>query len=272
MTDVTEITAPATLRGAYLASRPTHSFNDIPDRRERLDAMQQLVDSKFSQLADPHSWALFADGLSRFPHLSPANVLLVLDQHPTATRLDTHRGWLAHERVPIERGIAVLIPSVRYKRVDGKTVWDGGRPVMEEVRQRPATLFDYTSTAGAVTPAPWEERQDMPREGFLDDLRAAAAAIGYSVENRRDAAPRERRVFALIHGHDDRTKVLSLAHDLGTAASGIEGADLFAYALCMSNGMSVPALPVPADPQRTVTSARTGLRRVLQRTRFRNQR
>lgn len=271
MTDVTVMDAPATLRDAYFATRPTHSFNDIPDRAERLAAMQHVVDERFASLSDPAQWTVFCEGLARFPHLSPANVLLVQDQHPAATRLNTHRGWEMRERAPISRGIAVLVPTVRYKRVDGKTVWDGGRPVMEEIRQRPSTVFDYTSTAGAFLPLPWEEQQLDPRDGFMDDLRAAAAAIGYAVEGRRDGAPIERRVFALIHGQDDRTKALTLARDLGAAAGGTVGAELFAYALCMSNGMAVPAPAVPDDPQRTVASARSALRRVLQRTRFRNQ-
>lgn len=264
------MTTPVTLRATFLAGRAAHSFNDIPDRSDRLRAMTALVEDRFARLDDPAQWAGYADGLARFPQLSPANILLVLDQHPSATRLLTHRGWLALERTPIERGIAVLIPSVRYKRVNGRTVWDGGRPVIEETRQRPATLFDYSSTAGAHVPTPWTEREVEPRAGFLDDLRAAAAAIGYSVEARRDAAPGERRVFSLIHGQDTRTKALGLARDLGSAAGGAAGADLFAYALCMANGMEVPAPAVPANPQQAVSSARSGLRRVLQRTEFRN--
>lgn len=271
MTDVTVIDAPATLRDAYLATRPTHTFNDILDRRDRLAAMQQCVDDAFASVGTPKGWSAFAEGLARFPHLSPANILLVLAQHPSATRLHTHRGWQALERTPLERGIAVLIPTVRHKRVNGRVVRDGGRPVMEEVRQRPATVFDYTSTAGVHLPLPWEERQAEPRDGFLDDLRAAAAAIGYAVENRRDHAPVGRRVFALIHGQTDQQKATGLARDLGVAASGEDGADLFAYALCMSNGMQVPMPEVPADPQRAIDSARAGLRRVLQRATFRNQ-
>lgn len=271
MTDVTVIDAPATPRDAYLATRPTHSFNDIPDRAERLNAMQQLVDERFSALAGAEQWVSFCAGLARFPHMSPANVLLIQDQHPAATRLNTHRGWEMLERAPVERGIAVLVPTVRYKRVNGKTVWDGGLPVMEEIRQRPSTVFDYASTAGTFLPRPWEEAQHDPRDGFMDDLRAAAAAIGYAVEARREGAPRERRVFALIHGQDERTKALSLAHNLGAAAGGVVGAGLFAYALCMSNGMKVEEPVVPEDPQGAVLAARTGLRRVLQRTRFRNQ-
>lgn len=263
MTDVTETAAPT-------LTRPRHSFNDIPDRRERLTAMHELVGSRFAALSAPTSWDTFARALARFPQLSPANILLVLDQHPEATRLNTHRGWLALERTPIERGIAVLIPSVRHKRVDGRTVWDGGRPVVEEVRHRPATVFDYTSTAGAHQPVPWQTRSPQPLDGFLDDLRAAAAAIGYAVEARRDAAPAQRRVFALIHGQDDRARVHGLARDLGAAAGGVVGADLFAFALCMANGMDVPVPAVPTDPQAAAASARSGLRRILQRTGFRN--
>lgn len=272
MTDVTVTATSATLRDAFLASRPTHSFNDIPERPTRLTAMQELVESRFTELDTQAGWEAYLDGLARFPHLSPANILLVLAQHPGATRLNTHRGWLALERTPIERGIAVLIPTLRHKRVDGRVLRDGGRPVMEEVRQRPATVFDYTSTAGTYLPVAWEERQDAPRDGFLDDLRAAAAAIGYSVESRRDNAPLERRVFALIHGQSDRQKTMTLARALGAAAGGNAGADLFAYAMCMSNGMSVPAPARPDDPHLAVTSARAGLRRVLQRITFRNQR
>lgn len=271
MTDVTTMDAPASLRESYFATRPTRTFNDISDRSERLAAMQHLVDEQFAALAEPAHWAAFCEGLARFPHLSPANVLLVMAQHPSATRLNSHRGWEMRQRAPIERGIAVLVPTIRHRRVGGVTTWDGGRPVMEEVRQRPATVFDYTSTAGAHLPRPWDERQDDPRDGFMDDLRAAAAAIGYSVEGRRDEAPGDRRVFAVIHGTDERTKALTLARDLGAAAGGAAGAELFAHALCMSNGMEVPAPEVPVDPLPVVTAARTGLLRVLQRTRFRNQ-
>lgn len=271
MTDVTVTAVPATPRETYRAVRPVCSFNDIPDRTDRLAAMRQFVDDSYARVTTGPAWEQFAEGLARFPQMSPANVLLVLGQHPSATRLNTHHGWQLLERTPLERGISVFIPTIRHKRVNGRTVWDGGRPVMEEVRHRPATVFDYTSTAGAHVPAPWEVRQDQPLDGFLDDLRAAAAAIGYSVESRRDAAPGYRRVFALIHGQDEREKVVGLAGQLGAAAGGSAGAELFAYALCASNGMQVPVPALPAAPHEAIASAHAGLRRVLQRTSFRNQ-
>lgn len=234
--------------------------------------MRHLVDERFAALTSWPSWESFAEGLARFPSLSPANVLLVQAQHPTATWLNSHRGWQVLERQPVARGIALLIPSIRHKRENGQTMWDGGRPIVESIRQRPTTVFDYSSTAGAHIPEPWDAPQHLPREGFMDDLRAAAAAVGYSVESRRDLAAAHRRVFTLIHGQDDRQKALHLAQQLGEVTCGEEGADLFAYALCMSNGMHVRVPDLPDDPQRAVVAARRGLHRVLQRTRFRHQR
>jgi hypothetical protein len=247
-----------------------HSFNDIVDRSERLVAMQLLAEKRFAELDDPDAWAEFADGLARFPRLSPANVFLVLDQYPGATWLASHRTWASVQRTPVERGIAVLAPSMRQKRVNGRAVWDGGRPVVEEVRHRPATVFDYTSTAGHILERPWSQPSPTPPEGLIDDLRAAAAAIGYAVESRLAEAPAERRVFALIHGQSDADKAQRLAHDLGAAAGGIAGAELFAYALCTANGFEVPRPAKPVDPRAAARSARSGLQRVLQRTSFRN--
>ncbi|SDH33472.1 hypothetical protein [Microbacterium sp. 77mftsu3.1] len=267
---MTATISPSPLRAEYLSTRPRHSFNDVADRYERLAAMTALVASETARLAEPAAWAAFAAGLAKFPTLSPANVLLVLDQHPLARRIDSHFGWGCLQRTPVERGIAILRPSVLYKRVNGLTVWDGGRPVVEEVRHRPATVFDYSQTAGAVMETPWTIAQIEPRDGFIDDMRAAAAAIGYAVESRRDEAPAQRRVFALIHGQDDRTKAMRLARDLGRAAGGEAGADLFAYALCTANGMDVPVPPLPVDPEVAAAAASSGLRRVLRRVEFRN--
>jgi len=258
-----------TLREEHLATRPRHSFNDIPDRHARLAQMLDVVDARLSALGHTDRWAEFAAGLARFPHLSPANVTLIQDQQPDATWVATHHGWGTRERVPVERGIAVLIPTIRYRRVDGRTVWDGGRPVVDEVRHRPATVWDYTSTAGSHIPPLWEQPSLDPLDGFIDDLRAAAAAVGYAVEARRDEAPAHRRVLALIHGQTDRDKALKLARDLGRAAGAGDGTDLFAYALCAANGMDAPAPTVPADPQATTAAASIALRRILRRTTFR---
>lgn len=259
----------ATLRDDFLATRPRLSFNDIPDRSARLERMLSVVHTGLDGLRLPEEWTRFARGLALFPHLSPANVLLILHQHPDATWVATHHGWGALERVPVERGIAVLIPAVRYRRIHGRTVWDGGRPVVDEVRHRPATVWDYTSTAGQHIPPLWEEPSDDPLDGFIDDLRAAAAAVGYAVEARRDEAPASRRVLALIHGQSDRDKATKLARDLGRAAGAREGADLFAYALCAANGMLVPRPQVPEDPQAVAVAASSALRRILRRTTFR---
>ena len=272
MTDVTEMATPAAVRAHALATRPRHSFNDIPERRDRLDTMLRLVHARLAELGSADAWGQYVSGLARFPQLSPANVLLVLEQHPDATWLSTHRGWGSLERTPIERGIAVLIPTIRHRRVDGRTVWDGGRPVVDEVRHRPATVFDYSSTAGAHIPPLWDEPTRDPQDGFVDDLRAAAAAVGYAVEARRDEAPAGRRVIALIHGHSERQRALKLAHELGEAAGARDGAALFAYALCTANGMDVTAPAQPADPVPIVTAASSALRRILQRTGFRNMR
>ncbi len=264
-----EIAAPATLREVL---RPRHTFNDIPDRVERFAAMQQAIDARMSRLSDPLVWGEFIQTWARFPHLSPENICLILDQQPHATWLNTHRSWGARERTPIQRGIAVIFASVRQLPQGVIPRWDGGRPITSEVRHRPGTLFDYTATAGAPLEPVWTEAQNEPREGFLDDLRAAAATIGYAVEARRDEAPEWRRVFALIHGQTERQKTVRLAHQLGAAAGGEAGAELFAYTLMTVNGMTVTAPQVPADPHAAVASARAGLRRILQRTTFRNYR
>lgn len=270
MTDVNVMVPAAQLRTQYEATRPRHSFNDILDRDERLTAMQQLVDARLTALGTLAGWEAYLSGVARFPHLSPANILLVLDQHPTATRLSSHRGWANVQRVPVERGIAVLAPSLRQRRRGGHPLWDGGRPVQDEVRHRPTTVFDYSSTAGAHLEPVWDERADSPREGFVDDLRAAAAAIGFAVEARRTEVQDGRLVLALIHGQTEQQRARKLARDLGVAAAGEDGADVFAYALGMANGMLMPPPPIPADPLAAVASARTGLHRVLQRTTFRN--
>lgn len=232
--------------------------------------MLAAAEAGLDRLGDGEYWSRFVSAFGRFPQMSPANIALILDQQPAATRLRTHRGWLAVERTPIERGIAVLTASMRYKRVAGRTVWDGGRPVLEEVRHRPSTVFDYSSTAGTHLPERWSELTEDPPEGFIDDLRAAAAALGYSVESRRDAAAPSRRVFALIHGHSDREKALSLALQVGVAAGGPAGAELFSYVLCSANGLSVEQPVVSVARREAVHSARSGLRRVMQRTGFRN--
>jgi hypothetical protein len=261
---------PTDLRERAQRARPLHSFNDIPDRKARLAEMLGVVARGMSSWHEPDAWTRYLDGLARFPRLSPANILLVLDQQPHATWLSTHRGWQAQQRRTIERGIAVLTPSMRVKRENGRPVWDGGRLVVEEAWHRPATMFDYTATSGAQLERPWSKLSEGAPVGFVDDLRAAAAALGYAVESRRDAAPTSRRVLTLIHGQSEEQKAWGLARALGAVASGSVGADVFAYALCHGSGFATPAPAVPQDPAAAVSAARAGLQRVLLRTSFRS--
>lgn len=265
---MTDVNVKAARDGATTLAMPAFSFNDVTDRRERLILMQQAVNDGASAIAQ--NWTSFSRTLARFPWLSPANILLVMAQHPEARLLASRRRWMSAERVALQRGIAVLAPVLRHSsNPDGSKLWRNGRPVVEATRHRPASVFEYAATAGAPVVLPWERLSGAPRPGFVNDLVAAAGALGFAVEVRAGASDK-RRVLSLGEEPTDAGSVRALARAVGVAAGAGEGADLFAFALCQANGLVAPMPALPEAPWPAVVACRRALREVLGSTRFVN--
>ena len=66
-----------------------------PQERERRRAEQrELVRASIEQLRTSDGWQAYLKARRRFPSYSWRNVLLILHQHPTATRVAGFRAWL----------------------------------------------------------------------------------------------------------------------------------------------------------------------------------
>ena len=66
-----------------------------PEEREQRRAEQrELVRASIEQLRTSDGWQAYLKARRRFPSYSWRNVLLILSQHPTATRVAGFRAWL----------------------------------------------------------------------------------------------------------------------------------------------------------------------------------
>lgn len=143
---------------------------------DRTRQLHEQLETQLEQLVSSQDWADMLTVASRFHRYSMRNVMLILCQRPTATRVAGYKTWqgLGRQVRKGEKGIAVLAPCT-YKRESE----DG-----EEVRVlrgfKVEHVFDLAQTDGdtIVEVAPVLLDGEAP-EGLWDSVAKQIAAAGF---------------------------------------------------------------------------------------------
>jgi antirestriction protein ArdC len=184
------------------------------------DLIKQLTEG-VATLTTTQEWERWLRAQRSFHRYSFSNVLLILRQFPSATRVAGFHRW--HELGRFvrkgERGIAILAPVPR--RVEADDDPDALVPVVTGFR--PAYVFDVSQTEGEPLPEIAHRLDGDDPAGASVRLEKVAAELGYNVnvtqlpgERNGDCAPELRRIRV-----SDRLapaqRVKTLAHELAHA-------------------------------------------------------
>ncbi|MBR1857856.1 MAG: ImmA/IrrE family metallo-endopeptidase [Oribacterium sp.] len=156
-------------KGAEVAEqKPKYdSKKTAEDRKQEMKEITDRLEKGVSEIFQSEKYQKFLDTMSKFPHYSLNNNLLIMMQKPDATLCQSYTGWKQMGRFVKkgEKGIRILAPSP-YKiereqnKLDEKgiTVLDkDGEPVKETVQInvtafKPVSTFDISQTEGEPIP------------------------------------------------------------------------------------------------------------------------
>ena len=236
------------------------------DRAERLAEIHSQLEHQVAELTTSEDWARMLDVAARFHHYSPNNVLLILSQMPTASRVAGFQTWKSLDRWVRkgEHGIRILAPC-RYKVEDHETGED--RWILRGFTV--VSVFDISQTDGAELDEPimpalldgeapaglWQSLEMQVSAAGFSLVRCDSAAEIGGANGRTDFGARTVTVRADV---SDAQACKTLAHELGHILCGHE-AELFAgcrgrleveaesvaYIVCASAGMVAEAYSLP---------------------------
>lgn len=150
----------------------------------------EMLEAGIRELQSGEAWRSYLDVQARFHQYSFGNVLLIVRQRRTATRVAGFHTWkdLGYSVRKGEKGIAILAPMIVRKKVEAE---DGREETVERiVTFRVVYVFDQAQVDGGpdAKPIPTSipggcERltADAPAE-LLDRLHTVAAELGYKVD------------------------------------------------------------------------------------------
>jgi hypothetical protein len=160
-------------------------------REQRRAEQRALVVASIEQLRSSDGWRAYLNARARFRSYSPRNVLLILAQHPTATRVAGFRawlelGWCVRKGSTVIRLWAPCPPSKRQLKA-----WrDAGANPDEKPRTgwRLASVFAQDQVAELPPPArpaplepPIAEIRGDSHEDLTPNLVGLAGVVGYTV-------------------------------------------------------------------------------------------
>ena len=262
---------------------------------DRLAALHDRLTAQVEALVQSQDWKDFLAVAARFHRYSANNVLLILSQMPTATRVAGYRRWqsLGRQVRRGEAGLAILAPCVSRARPLDEAEADE-RPELARVLRgfRVAHVFDISQTDGEPLA---EVRPELlaghAPEGLWDCLAAQVADAGFVLRRGECGGANGRtdylaRVVTVRHDVDDAQAVKTLAHELahvwlhdpgdGTHHRGLAEveAESVAYVVCAAAGLpsedySLPyvagwAAGDPATVRRTAERVVVTARRALE--------
>ena len=233
---------------------------------DRLAALHDRLTAQVEALVDSQDWKDFLAVAARFHRYSANNVLLILSQMPTATRVAGYRRWqsLGRQVRRGEAGLAILAPCVSR-----------GRPLEEaEVDERPelarvlrgfrvAHVFDVAQTEGEpladVRP---ELLAGQAPEGLWNSLATQVADAGYRLERGQCGGANGRtdfrtRMVTVRDDVDDAQAAKTLAHELAHVRLHDPGdahhhrgvaeveAESVAYVICSAAGLASDDYSLP---------------------------
>jgi antirestriction protein ArdC len=242
-------------------------------REQRRAQQRELVLASIEQLRSSDGWRAYLAARARFRSYSARNVLLILQQHPTATRVAGFRAWLELGWCVTKGSTAIRIwapcpPSQRELRA-----WrDAGADPVEKPRPgwRLASVFAQDQVAELPPPAqpaplepPIAEIRGDSHEDLIAELISLAHEIGYTV-SFGDTGPadgvcaiKDKRI-AVAERLEANGRLVALIHELAHAlvaedpdaprldyAQGELIAESVAFCCCQTVGLDISANSIP---------------------------
>ena len=233
---------------------------------DRLAALHDRLTAQVEALVDSQDWKDFLAVAARFHRYSANNVLLILSQMPTATRVAGYRRWqsLGRQVRRGEAGLAILAPCVSRGRPLEEAEADE-RPELARVLRgfRVAHVFDVAQTEGEpladVRP---ELLAGQAPEGLWNSLATQVADAGYRLERGQCGGANGRtdfrtRVVTVRDDVDDAQAAKTLAHELAHVRLHDPGdahhhrgvaeveAESVAYVICSAVGLASDDYSLP---------------------------
>lgn len=228
----------------------------------KIEQAKQMLEESLERLAEElerggsETLARFLDALSKFHRYSFGNVMLILTQRPTATRVAGFHTWRKLGRFVKkgEKGIVILAPMTLKKREDKNGETDGEDRDDEKtyLAFRAVHVFDLSQTDGEPLPEPATVTGDpgantgrlkifIAERGiafdYADDLGTAdGVSTGGKIRVRSGLAPAEEfsvlvheLAHELLHRTEDRTTLTRTVREVE--------AEAVAYAVCRAVGL-----------------------------------
>jgi len=201
----------------------------IASSTRRDDALDRLSQG-IARLTSSDAWRSWLRVQARFHSYSFSNAILILGQHPAASRVAGFHTWrrLGRHVLRGQHAIWILAPvRRRVKTGDGP---DDAAPVVAGFR--PVPVFDIAQTEGEALPEVCTRLVGDDPLGAYDRLVQVAGSIGFTVqehafrgEKNGDCAHRTRSIRVatrLAPAHRVKTLAHELAHALLHADAGAE--------------------------------------------------
>ncbi|PPF09976.1 hypothetical protein C5C86_13625 [Rathayibacter sp. AY1E4] len=190
-------------------ARKITSTKTAEERREQAEALQASIAEQVEELRGTEQWTRFLTFAQAFHSYSLNNVLLILSQMPTASRVAGFRKWQALGRQVRkgERGIRIF--GFRQKKVAAEDVAEGEETTTDEEGQKVVrffpilSVFDISQT-DLIDPEAGDP-QALAQRLTGDDLLGITAAVedylseeGWTVE--RENIPGEANGYTTTDG------------------------------------------------------------------------
>jgi hypothetical protein len=236
-------------------------------KTDRLKELHEQLSSTVEALVTSEDWKAMLAVAARFHRYSASNVMLILAQRPTASRVAGYKRWQSFGRQVRkgERGIAILAPCV-YRRRPLDEDEALAKPALAKVLRgfRVAYVFDVEQTEG--DPLPELLRPELldgeAIEGLWDGLAARVAAEDFVLQRGECGGANGRTDFQArtVRVRDDvapAQATKTLAHELGhvlmhTPAMAMSNRDLVeveaesvAYVVCQAVGLDSTDYSLP---------------------------
>jgi len=233
------------------------------NRNDRAAELHAQLEREFADLVTGDRWAEMLRTAARFHSYSAGNVMLILAQCPTASRVAGYRVWQAMGRQVRkgEKGIAILAPVTFRRRT---TDDDGEETDVRGVRGfRPVFVFDIAQTTGEpIADIRPELLAGEAPAGLWNALVAQVDAAGFTVERGHCGGANGRteytsRTVTVRADVDEAQACKTLAHELGHVllheqelAAGCRGrleveAESIAYVVAQACGLSTSEYSLP---------------------------
>jgi len=235
-------------------------------RTDRLKELHEQLSATVETLVTSEDWQAMLAVAARFHRYSASNVMLILAQRPTATRVAGYKRWQSMGRQVRkgERSIAILAPCVYRRRpVDEREAET--HPALAKVLRgfTVAHVFDVDQTEGEPLADVRPELLDGAGvDGLWDGLAALVGAAAFTLERGDCSGANGRTDYGArtVRVRDDvapaqAAKTLAhelghvLLHDASRVNSGRELAEVeaesVAYVVCQAVGLDTAGYSLP---------------------------